>query len=84
MKLSLALLSLLAGVASARVGGEHQQQERQQHPVVQNDNEVLEQHQMFLDWMANTKKATYKDEEEMKYRLSVWMVNHGERFAAGL
>eukprot|EP00562_Extubocellulus_spinifer_P000490 CAMPEP_0178480570 /NCGR_PEP_ID=MMETSP0696-20121128/5766_1 /TAXON_ID=265572 /ORGANISM="Extubocellulus spinifer, Strain CCMP396" /LENGTH=387 /DNA_ID=CAMNT_0020108019 /DNA_START=36 /DNA_END=1199 /DNA_ORIENTATION=+ len=76
MKLSLALLPLLAGFASARVGGEHQQQERQQHPGVQNDNEVLEQHQMFLDWMANTNKAMYKDEKEMKYRRSVWMENH--------
>ena len=94
MKLSIALLPLVAGSASARVGGEHQQQERQQkQPVVQkvelqnehqrqknaaDVSEVLEQMQMFLDWMANVKKAVYKDEEEMKYRLSVWMENHGE------
>lgn len=85
MKLSIALLPLAAGSAAARVGVQQQEQQPQSKPLQQKTkqqqttdvNAILAQKQMFLDWMANTKGSLYKDNEEMMYRLSVWMDNHG-------
>lgn len=69
MKLSLSLLFLSAGTASARVGSAA-------------DVSLDAQKELFSSWVAEHKGATtlqsaYKNPEELTRRMNIWMQNHG-------
>lgn len=68
MKLSLSLLFLSAGTASARVGSAA-------------DVSLDAQKELFSSWVAEHKGATtlqsaYKNPEELTRRMNIWMQNH--------
>ena len=78
MKLSLSLLFLSAGTASARVGSA-----ADKPADAANVNGGLDaQKELFSSWVAEHKGATtlqsaYKNPEELTRRMNIWMQNHG-------
>ena len=79
MKLSLALLFLSVGTASARVGSAADKPA----DAATNVNVSLDvQKELFSSWVAEHKGATtlqsaYKNPEELTRRMNIWMQNHG-------
>ena len=77
MKLSLALLFLSAGTASARVGSA-----ADKPADAANGVSLDAQKELFSSWVAEHKGATtlhsaYTNPEELTRRMNIWMKNHG-------
>ena len=78
MKLSLALLFLSAGTASARVGSAADKPADAANGVSLD----AQKKELFSSWVAEHKSATtlhsaYKNPEELTRRMNIWMQNHG-------